>query len=359
MDRNLLVLSVYGEDQAGTRLRACQYEPALRAAGFDVTYWTFLSASDSRRWFGDDCPQLLRGLMLVRSVLRLLLLPRLLRSADAVLVLREAVPLATTVVERFASRHAVLIWDVDDAIWTDYPRLFATWLPRRLRRTAHKYEIVAGLADEVWAGSELLASWCAQHAGHVVTIPTVVDVPPRVPARAERSRSLGWVGSASTAPFLAEAVHSLALLDAPTELRCVGADVAGAGQVRVVCTPWTPAAEDDVLARARVGLYPLSIDHPLAAGKAGLKAILYMAHGLPCVLTPTETTAAIVRHGVDGLHASTPQEWRDAVTRLLDDDRLWDRMSAASHRRAAEEFSLQTWAPTIVERVRQLCEAAV
>ncbi|MCW2571544.1 MAG: glycosyl transferase group 1 [Frankiales bacterium] len=357
MDRNLLVLSVYGEDQAGTRLRACQYEPALRAAGVDVTYWTFLSAGDSRRWFG-DCSRLLRGLMLVRSVLRLLLLPRLLHRADVVLVLREAVPLATTAVERLAARRAVLIWDVDDAIWTDYPRLFATWLPRRLRRTAHKYEVVAGLADEVWAGSDLLAAWCAKHADHVVTIPTVVDVPARVPGRADRSRSLGWVGSASTAPFLAEAVHSLALLDTPTEVRCVGADVAGAGKVRVVSEPWTPGAEDDVLSGVRVGLYPLSRDHPLAAGKAGLKAILYMAHGLPCVVTPTATTAAIVRHDVDGLHASTPQEWREAVTRLLEDDQLWEHMSASSHRRAAEEFSLQTWAPKVVERIRQLREAA-
>ena len=353
MNRNLLVLSVYGEDQAGTRLRACQYEPHLRQAGIDVGYWSFLSATDSPRWFG-HCSRRLRAVILLRSGLRLLWLPMLIRRADAVLVLREAVPLATTAVERLAARSSVLIWDVDDAIWTDYPRLFARWLPRRLRRTSRKYEVIAGLADEVWAGSDFVATWCTAHAARVLVIPTVVPVPALVPTRADRTRTLAWVGSASTSAFLEESLAAIEPVDLGVEVRCVGAKVAGTDRLPVRCEPWSQAAEDAALNESQVGLYPLSTDHPLAAGKAGLKAVLYMAHGLPSVVTPTDTTAMIVRDDVDGLHARTSEEWRDAVGRLLDDEALWERLSRSGHRRAATDFSLQAWAPRVVARVQDL-----
>ena len=120
-------------------------------------------------------------------------------------------------------------------------------------------------------------------------------------------------------------------------------------------TPWSPATEVDVLARTRVGLYPVDRGHPLAEGKCGLKAILFMAYGVPPVVTPTTTNAKIVRDGVDGLHAEDGESWTAAVARLLDDAALWERCSAAAFERA-REYSLQRWAPVLVERVLTLAE---
>lgn len=350
--RRLVVLSVYPEDQAGTRLRAHQFQAHLADAGVDTEYWSFLSLRDSRRWFGDAGP-LARLMVLARGVLRTLWLPGLLGGADVVLVLREALPIASAVVERAAARRAPVVWDVDDAIWTDYPRLFARWMPARMRLSPVKYEQIAGLATEVWAGSEVLAQWCRRHAAEVHVVPTVLDLATVCPSSG-RSGAAAWVGSASTAEFLETVLPALAGIDPPLEVRCVGAGDVEPHGVAVSAQPWTQEAEEQVLADARVGLYPIDLDHPLGPGKAGLKAVLYMAHGVPSVVTPTETVAGLVRDGVEGFHAATPEQWRDRVQRLLGDDELWQRMAGAARSRAESHYSLGVWGPWVQRRVIEL-----
>jgi glycosyltransferase involved in cell wall biosynthesis len=103
-----------------------------------------------------------------------------------------------------------------------------------------------------------------------------------------------------------------------------------------------------------VGLYPIDTAHPLAHGKCGLKAVLYMAQGVPPVVTPTASNADIVRDGVDGLFADTPADWTAAVGKLLDDPELWERLSVASHARALADFSVTHWAPWVAAELRRL-----
>lgn len=357
MASRLLVLSLYGPDQAGTRLRATQFEPYLRAAGFEVEAWSFLSTEDSPRWF-DEVGRARRVLLLLRAVYGLPRLLALVRRADVVLVLREVLPIASAAVERWAARGRVLVWDVDDTVWADYPRLFATWLPARLRRTATKYQQVAAFADEVWAGSEALAAWCRQHSARVVVVPTVVDVPEQVSPLAARQPTAGWVGSASTAVFLEQVLPSIAVVPALAAVECVGATFLEAPVGAVMRSRrWSLRAEQEVLNGARVGLYPMDAQHPLTAGKAGLKAVLYMAHGLPFVVTPTGATAALARHNLEALHAETAEQWRQYVEALLTDDELWERLSRAGHLRARELYSSRTWGPRLAARLHDLVAA--
>ena len=328
----------------------------LAASGVTTRYWSFLSPADSRRWFA-GLGRLGRVLVLTRSALRLLLLPAVLRRADAVLVLREALPVGSAFVERMAARHAPLVWDVDDAVWTPFPRLFLTWLPERLRRTASKYDEIARLSAEVWAGSEVLAEWCRARATTVHVVPTVLDVSALATSNGAAGTA-AWVGSASTAEFLEEVLPALRDLDPPLTVDCVGATRLDTHGVDVRVRPWSSEAEEDALRGARIGLYPIALDHPLGPGKAGLKAVLYMAHGVPCVVTPTDTIVSLVTDGVEGIHARTPEEWRSAVSRLRDDDLLWQAMAEAGRRRAEAEFSLQARGPWVRDRIVALCETA-
>lgn len=352
--KRLLVLAVYPEDQAGTRLRGHQFAPYLSAGGIDVEYWSFLSESDSRRWFAGPS-RWSRVAILLRSTLRLVRLPGALRRADVALVLREAIPVATACIERLAARRMPVVWDVDDAIWATYPRLFLPWLPERLRRSETKYVDLARLAREVWAGSETLAEWCRQWTDAVLVVPTVVDVS-SAPIATGSSRTVTWVGSASTSEFLERILPALGDIDPRISLDCVGAAPIGAEGFEVRQRPWSLTAESESLAGGRVGVYPIDLDHPLGPGKAGLKAVLYMAHGLPSVVTPTTAVASLVRHGVEGFHATTREDWRHYVSQLLDDDDLWRQMSQASRARAEAAFSLDVWGPRVQHRIAALAE---
>ncbi len=351
--RRLIVLAVYPSSQAGTRLRGEQFLPALQEAGLTTHVWSLFTETASERWFSARTPshRLVAVLACLPQLVRLTGLLGLLRPVDVVVVLREALPLATAAVERWVAARCCLVWDVDDAIWVDHPGLLGQGRRPWWRGGEKKYRRVAGSAHEIWAGSEVLAQWCRRSGTPVWVLPTVVALPSGTPGRVER-QGVGWIGSSSTAPFLAEVLP--ALVGLTDRVRVVGAELDGPDEGPAVAwRPWSQLAEDELLRSVRVGLYPIATDHPLAEGKAGLKAVLYMAHGLPCVVTPTRTVGELVQAGAQGLHARTHAEWRDAVQRLCDDDDLWDLLAQRARDRA-REFSLQLWAPRVVDRVTAL-----
>lgn len=350
---NVTVLAVHPASVAATRLRAVQYRDALAREGLGLRLWSFLREDDLADWWGDS--QRRRALVALRALARLPLVLTHIRRASVVIVQREALPLGPPVIELLAARFRPLVWDVDDSLWQSYVSPTAGQVPRWLRATGDKYRRICAHADEVWAGSEVLASWCRQHNENVTVVPTVVPVPDTLgPGPGERT--VGWVGSHSTGEFVEAILPALAEVDPPTRVRLVGARPNTPAGLETVIEPWSPGAEDAALAASRVGVYPVDPSHPLAEGKCGLKAILFMSKGIPCVVTPTTTNATVVRDGVDGLHARTPAEWRAAVESLLDDDELWERCRKAGHERARSCYSLQAWAPRVVDRLQALNE---
>ena len=63
---------------------------------------------------------------------------------------------------------------------------------------------------------------------------------------------------------------------------------------------WTAEREVEDLQAIDIGVYPLPIDD-WVSGKSGLKAIQYMAFGMPTVATNVGTTPRIIRHGENGM----------------------------------------------------------
>jgi glycosyltransferase involved in cell wall biosynthesis len=74
-------------------------------------------------------------------------------------------------------------------------------------------------------------------------------------------------------------------------------------------------------------------------GKSGLKAIQYMAFGLPCVATEIGTTPMIIRDKENGLLVRTEEEWLEALEALLDDPALRRRLGEQARRDAVAKYS--------------------
>lgn len=333
-----------------------QYADAFASGGVDITLWSLFREQELATWFGRR--QIGRALLILRALTRIPAALRLIYRSDVVLVQREALPLGPPFLERLAARVSRLVWDVDDAIWTSFTSPTAGRVPGWLRAPGDKYAVTCSRAAEVWAGSRVLADWCRAHnpvSVHVV--PTTVHVPEELPPRG--GDNVVWIGSHSTGPFVEAVLPELASIEPPPQVVIVGANLAVPDGVHVSILPWSPDAEHAALASARLGLYPIDRSHPLAEGKCGLKAVLYMAHGVPPVVTPTTTNAEIVRDGVDGIHADSPAEWSSAVARLMQDDELANRLGAAGHERARTAYSAQVWGPRLARRVRELVEAPV
>ncbi|TMV83356.1 glycosyltransferase family 4 protein [Thioclava sp. BHET1] len=79
---------------------------------------------------------------------------------------------------------------------------------------------------------------------------------------------------------------------------------------------------------------------PLLSG-AGIKGkvLSALAHGVPCVLTPIAAEGIGLRSGHDCLIVETPEEWRIAITRLMEDDGLWQAMADNAMSYVRESFS--------------------
>jgi glycosyltransferase involved in cell wall biosynthesis len=123
---------------------------------------------------------------------------------------------------------------------------------------------------------------------------------------------------------------------------------------RVEFQRWTPPTELAAIARMSVGLMPLA-DNAWCNGKCSYKMLCYMAAGLPVVVTAAGMNREVLAMGEVGMSAACEREWVDALTALLDDEDLRQRMGAAGRAVVEERFSLLKLAERYAGVFQSLC----
>jgi glycosyltransferase involved in cell wall biosynthesis len=116
----------------------------------------------------------------------------------------------------------------------------------------------------------------------------------------------------------------------------------------VRCLPWRAETEPDDLRALDVGVMPLSGDE-WSRGKCGMKALQYMALGIPPVVSPVGVNTTIVRDGVNGFYARTEEEWIDRMALLLEDELLRRSLGQEARRTVEESYSARTHAPRVAK----------
>ena len=373
-----LFFTTGGDSEPSSRVRVYQYLPGLRRAGVACTVWPLAGRRYLELGYGmRRPPAALRaawvgGHFAWRSARRLGQLLAA-RRHDVLVVQKETFPFG---LERLISSLRIpVVYDFDDAIYA------ASALPdgrgRRLRAAAERVlrreralPALLARARLVVAGSPVLAEYAAQHAREVEVIPTVVDSDAygRAPLRREGTLTIGWIGAPPNLVYLEplRPVFQELARRFDVRLRLVGPSAFDCPGVRVECTGWRHYASvaDEVadLHGFDVGIMPLP-DTGFAAGKCALKAIQSMACGVPVVVSPVGVNAEVVRDGVCGFLADTPETWTARLAQLLADPNLRARMGAAGRARAEARYSLRATLPRwldVLERVARrapACEA--
>jgi glycosyltransferase involved in cell wall biosynthesis len=225
-----------------------------------------------------------------------------------------------------------------------------------LKGAARKVRWLAERAEQTIVGNEILAEHLAAYSEHITVVPSLVD-PASYTVRAhEQSEvlTLGWIGSPTTAPYLAEVAPVLERFakhsDRAVRLLVVGGSVAEIAGVRVEERAWSPQAEREALAEMDIGLMPL-VDTPWTRGKCAYKALQYMAAGIPPVADDVGVSAATV--GSAGYAVSGAERWLEALQALAGDADLRARLGGAGRRRVEEEFSPRRWLPTMAAILRE------
>jgi len=348
----VLFVIPHHREGASSRYRVLQYVPHLEAQGIRCTVSPFLSSEFHRiayqqgGWGNKIGQFLLSSCRRLRDVMRS-------GSYDVVFIHLEAFPLGPPVIEWFFSLRGVpIVFDLDDALFlprdgTVYPML--KWL-----RMPQKIPAILRWSRCVITTNDHLRTYAQQFNAHVSVIPTCVDIRQfTVPMhRPQRARPLlGWVGSHSTAPYLELVKPVLARLAEryAFTFRIVGSlrpfRVPG---VEVIQVPWSLANEVTSFQELDVGVYPLPTA-PWVLGKAGFKAIQYMAVGVPCVASDVGRNREIIQDGVNGLLASSQEEWYAKLAQLLTDPLLCQRISLAGRKTVEERFANHLYVSSYVE----------
>jgi len=351
----VLALVPYPPGRApGQRYRIEQWAPFLRREGVEVVFAPFLSQRGmevlyKRGHVVEKAFETLRGyLRRVAEALR----PT---SADVFFVYREAALLAPAWIERLLAVRRPLVFDFDDAIYLADTSQANAW--SRGLKSVTKVETICRVARHVTVGNEFLARYARDRAREVTVIPSTIDtdVYQIQPRARNRVPVIGWTGSVTTVPYLMALAPALGRLREKREfeLRVIGAKVEIEG-LTVHCLPWRAETEPDDLRALDVGLMPLP-DDEWSRGKCGMKALQYMALGIPPVVSPVGVNATIVRAGVNGLYACTEEEWIDRIALLLEDEPLRRSLGQEARRTVEESYSARAHAPRLA---RILTEAA-
>jgi glycosyltransferase involved in cell wall biosynthesis len=85
-----------------------------------------------------------------------------------------------------------------------------------------------------------------------------------------------------------------------------------------------------------------------------MKAIQYMAVGVPAIVSPVGANRTIVRDGIDGFHASTEDEWATVLDRILGDAALRRRLGDAARASVEARFTAEVQAPRVAGLLKQL-----
>ncbi len=273
---------------------------------------------------------------------------------DLVYLFREAAILGPPWFERRIARSGVpIVFDFDDAIFVSYKSPSNGYLSY-LKFPSKTAEIVR-LSAHVMAGNEYLADYSRQFNENVSIIPTTIDTGKyTVVERPETDVvTIGWSGSFSTVQHL-DTIRDVLRELARTEgfrLRVIGTPSYKIPDVDTEAMQWRSATEIEDLGAIEIGIMPLP-DEDWSRGKCGLKALQYMALGIPTVCSPVGVNSTIIRHGVNGYIADTPAEWIDVLKKLLHQPDLRRKIGMAGRRTVENEYSAKVVAPKVAEIFR-------
>jgi glycosyltransferase involved in cell wall biosynthesis len=293
---------------------------------------------------------------LISSLNRVLDLARS-RTCDLIFIQRETFPLGPPGFEWLLARSGIpIVYDFDDALWIKKPSA-ANRALGPLTFPAKVASIIRW-SRQVIAGNRYLRDYALRFNPRVTVIPTAVDTDrfrPR-PRAQGRVVTLGWIGSHSTASYLKLLDPVLPRLARRYEicLKVVGGTY-DCEDVRVSNHEWRLDREVADLQSFDIGLVPLP-DDEWTRGKCALKAIQYMAVGLPVVCSPVGMNAEVVQDGVNGFIAQSEADWVDRTAALIEDRALREQMGRRGRALVEDRFAVTSNVAALVQVLQQASE---
>lgn len=349
-EKSVLFLTLYPDTAASPRYRVTQFLPKLRERNLRCVVASAVSEKEFARLTGPrrEVRPFWYHLHETRRRIKQLLGAS---SYDIVFVQKALLSTPIKGLLALLRRSArPLVYDLDDAVHLTPPHPLRP--PWRILEDPGQIRKLMACADLVLAGNRWLAGEAEKEGANTVLFPTVVDTERFVPAPNDgHVYRIGWVGNPSTMVCLAPASEALSAVEGG-EVYLVGGEEKDNTIAGATVKAWRYESEVEDIQHFSVGVMPMP-EGDWMLGKCGLKALQYMACGVPCIATPYGAALEIIQHDENGLFASTTAEWTEALARLRD-PALRKRLGEAGRATVEERYSLKKAAPKLHELLEGL-----
>lgn len=303
-----LALTFGGDGCASSHFRVRQYVPLLKDLGIELVC----------RKVSDLC--LVDGLRGAKD----------LRAYDGVLLQKKL--LGWPLRWQIALSGIPVVFDTDDATWQAHSKKHR---PITRLQAWHRLRAMMRLADRVLAANACLKKELRSHDRQVEVFPmTLPSAEWTCATSGDGPVVLGWAGDPSNH------IHLQHIEGALREVKRLHPEVV----VRVFSgsrpaldldfdyVQYHPDRQNEILKSFSIGLLPLP-DLPFNHSKSPIKALQYMAAGVPCVATALSGTKEMQGEGECGLFATDDASWTAQLLRLIQDGDLRRQLGQQSRRR--------------------------
>ena len=339
---------------AGQRLKYEQYFEDWRTIGYEIELSNYMDMAMWRcAYVHGHYLQKVLGVMRghIRRIRDLFRVSRY----DAIYIFMWVTPFGTSFMERLVRKLAKrLIYDIEDNVLSEQmvlprgysPNALVTWL-----KGPGKFKFLIRTADHVITSSPFLNNLCLKsNENHACTyISSSVDTERFLPVIKLRNTNqpiiIGWTGTFSSKIYL-DMLRDVFLALAKRikfKLKIISNFDYFLPGIELEVVRWTKENEVEDLQTFDIGVYPLPMDD-WVLGKSGLKAIQYMAVGLPIVATNIGTTPLLITNEVNGLLVKSNDEWVNALERLVRDAELRHRLGGSARMDAVKKYSTKATA---------------
>jgi glycosyltransferase involved in cell wall biosynthesis len=344
--RRMLVICPHPENRVpGQRLKYEQYFNYFRENGIEVTVKPFMTNrfQDIVYKKGHFLQKI--GWTLYGYWSRLILLFSI-RKYDLSYVFLWVTPFGPPVFEWLVTKLSKrMVYDIDDLVYLAESKSNANKLIAGLKGK-NKPIFLMKKADHVITCTPYLDEFVRKYNAHTTDISSTIDTeryhPKKDYAIGNRQVVLGWSGSYSTSRYLyllEPVFRRLTEEGISFKLLVMGDPAFKIEGIETEALPWKESYETEVIGRFDIGLYPLP-NEKWVYGKSGLKALQYMAMGVPTIATAIGTNFRVMENDVSGFLAADQEEWLVYLRKLIADEQLRQRIGTAGCAVVRDKFSL-------------------
>jgi L-malate glycosyltransferase len=356
--KKILFVCPYPENVAPSqRLKFEQYYQSFREAGYEVTATAFISVAFWRiiytpGRFWKKAFYTLRGY--ARRLSELLTV----RKYDVVYIHLWVTPFGPPLFEWLFRKFAKkLVYDIDDLVYLGNVKSKVHPIVTLVKGRSKPLFLMKN-ADRVITCTPYLDQFVRKYNSHTTDISSTINTDlytPKTDYSIKDEFVIGWSGSHSTAKYLhlLDDVFMDLAKDYKFKLLVMGDPNFFLQGVNVEAIPWSEEYETAVISKFDIGVYPLP-NEEWVLGKSGLKALQYMALGVPTIATSIGTIHRIIENGQNGFLVNSMEEWKAKIKTLLYNEDLRKEIGGKAAASVEESYSVRANKQTYLTIINQL-----